>query len=339
MDGGENWVDITIPVMADLSSIKFINRTTGYVVGHGFDGGILLKTTDAGLTWNCKTITENCFKTNQMTGFKCEDLNLLTMSFINESEGIIGGFSYNYKIGKRAFLCKTTDGGNTFTDISPDLGVDSWSNECEIVSLEYLTPHDAYAVLNTGRGKSFLFLSDYMIRSFEQLDNEKLHNYNELYFSSLFLDRYIGYFTCLIDGKSQIMKTIDLGESFMFLNPPTNNTLYGSCFTDNQNGYFVGQSGTILHLVDKNNSDNTFDFDENESLIDPPFTMASSDSRSNWMQIYVYNVDVLDKNDLNVKLFDRYGSEIEVKRAGASAFFVKPFDPPEIVKAFKRMLF
>jgi len=128
LDGGENWEDIDIPVMVDLSSIKFINKTTGYVTGHGSVGGIILKTTDAGLTWNCKIITDNCFNTNQITGIECEDINLLTMSFINESEGIIGGFSYNYKIGKRAFLCKTTDGGDTFTDISPDLGVNGRRN-------------------------------------------------------------------------------------------------------------------------------------------------------------------------------------------------------------------
>jgi len=185
----------------------------------------------------------------------------------------------------------------------------------EIISVEYLTPHDAYAVLNTGMGKSFLFLSDYRIKSFEQLDNKKLNNFQKLYFSSLFIDRYTGYFTCLIDGKSQIMKTIDLGESYMFLNPPTNNTLYGSCFTDNQNGYFVGQSGTILHLVDNNNSENTIDFDENESYIDPPFTVASPDSKSNWIQIYVYNIDVFRKKDLNLTLLNRDASEIKVKRA------------------------
>ena len=312
-DGGYSWNDILISVEADLTAIKFINDSIGFVIGHSIDGGVVLKTSDRGETWSTNVINENCNreKGDYIPGIDCDDLYLFNMSFLNENEGLLGGFSYNYRTGKHPFICKTTDGGLSFQNVSPQSGEDDWNFGSEIVSLNYMTSHDASAILNSGRGRSFMYLSDYKVESFKASKKDSYYDYQELYFSSCFVNRLIGYFTCLVEGESQIIKTTDLGESYMFLNPPTENSLYGVFFTNEKNGYFVGQNGTILHLTDKNNVilDNYYD-----DFFDPPFSIASPNDRTTRTQIHVYNIEVEDKDDIDVVLYDKYGSEIYVKR-------------------------
>jgi photosystem II stability/assembly factor-like uncharacterized protein len=319
-DGGDTWKEIALPVRADLTAITFINEKIGYVIGHGLDGGIFVSTDDGGENWVCRVINENCNKKGQSMGWNCDELYLTNLSFLNETEGLVGGFAYNYQDGKKPFIAKTTDGGQSFIDVSPQPETEHWNYGYEIVSLNYLTSHDATAIFNTGRGNSFLYLSDYRIRTFKQHNNELFHDYHELYFSSWFLDRYIGYFTCLVNGRSQILKTFDLGESFMYLNPPTNNTLYATFFTDSENGYFVGQNGTILHYFDDRNiiwneqkiSDNIY--------FEPPFTVAVPNNRNTKTDIYIYNLDVNDKSEIDLSLRDRYGEVVEIKRSRIRLF-------------------
>ncbi|MBN2172786.1 MAG: hypothetical protein JW731_01555 [Bacteroidales bacterium] len=314
LNGGGTWNLINLPVIADFTAIEFVNKKTGYVIGHGLDGGVFIKTEDGGETWISKVINENCAKKNQDKGVVCDELYLLNLSFLNEEAGLIGGYAFNYIDGKKPFICKTDDGGKSFIDVSPQPETEHWNYGYEIVSLNYMTPHDACAIFNTGRGNSFLYMSDYKIRNFRQYNNELFHDYHELYFSSWFLDRYVGYFTSLVNGKPQVLKTFDLGDSFMFLNPPTDNTLYCTFFTDTENGYFAGQNGTILHYTDNNNI-----LRKDASIVDgqyaePPFTIAIPNDRSTKTQIFIYNLDISNLNDINLSLFDRYGEAVEIKR-------------------------
>ena len=313
-DGGEKWCKISTPVYADYTAVQFVNDTVGFVTGHSNDGGIFMKTTDGGENWSYRIINEDCSGKHTKPGLNCDDLYFLNLSFLNENRGIIGGFSYNFTTGKHPFICKTTDGGNTFINLSPQSITDNWHSGYEIAALSYITPHDAYAVKNSGRKSSFLYLSDYRVNSFNQMQSDYSHDYHELYFSSFFLDRFIGYFTCLIEGESQILKTIDLGESFLYLYPPTKNTLYSVYFTDPSNGFFVGQNGTILHLIDENNVIQAIS-DTEESIIEPPFSIAVPNTRSTQMEIFVYNVKIDINSDLDIILYDSYSYEIYIKRS------------------------
>jgi len=314
LDGGHIWIDVKVPIEVDYTDIKFISDSLGYIIGHSIEGGVFLKTSDCGESWTAEIINENCNreKGDYIPGIDCDDLYLFNMSFLNENEGLLGGFSYNYRTGKHPFICKTTDGGLSFQNVSPQSGEDDWNFGSEIVSLNYITSHDASAILNSGRGKSFLYLSDYKVESFKASKDKSYYDYQELYFCSCFVNRLIGYFTCLVEGESQIIKTTDLGESYMFLNPPTENSLYGICFTNERNGYFVGQNGTILHLTDKNNV--VFENDYYDDFFDPPFSIASPNNRTTRTQIYIYNIEVENKNNIDIILCDKYGSEIDVKR-------------------------
>ncbi len=322
VNGGISWEKIELPVRADLTAINFIDRKTGFITGHSIEGGVFVRTTDKGQTWTSKLINENCDKTkgNYTPAIDCDDLYLMNLSFLNEKEGLLGGYSFNYKTGKHPFVCKTTDGGESFINISPQTPYDEWNYGSEVVALNFLTIHDAYAVVNSGRGQSYLFISDYRIKNFKPVQHKNYYNHQELYSGSWFIDRYSGYFTSLVDGVSQIIKTIDLGESFMILTPPTRNSLLSMWFTDNRNGYFVGREGTILHLYDENNITYSEPVAGEQKYTDPPYTMAVPNSRTTMTEIFVYNADIQDKEELGIELYNRYGKNVIIKRSHVRLF-------------------
>jgi len=317
-DGGKSWNEVDLPIVADYSAIHFVDPITGYIVGQYDKGGVFLKTEDGGVTWTCKIINVNCADVND-PGFNCDKLFLQTLSFLDLENGIVGGYSYNAINGKRPFVCKTTNGGKTFSNISPKFQKNEWSKGYEVKSLNYMTIHDAYAIRNHGHNKSFLYAGNYDLKGFESISSGLDHEYHSLYFSSVFLDRLTGYVSSVINGRSQILKTIDAGESYMFLTPPTDETLYGSFFTDVNNGYFVGQNGTIIHLIDHNNSDQSLFAEVNENT-DIPFSIATPRNRMDGTNIFVYNIKVREKKNLAVFFYDKYGREISVKRSNARLF-------------------
>lgn len=48
-DGGQTWIQASVPVGSDLVAICFANERKGWAVGHG---GVVLHTSDGGTTWN-----------------------------------------------------------------------------------------------------------------------------------------------------------------------------------------------------------------------------------------------------------------------------------------------
>ncbi|OQX72313.1 MAG: hypothetical protein B6D61_14120 [Bacteroidetes bacterium 4484_249] len=306
-DGGRRWNNISLNTKSDLTGLCFCNVDTGYIIG---EDGIFKKTEDGGYSWSDIPIAV--------------EADLTAINFINDSIGFIVGHSI-----RGGVFFKTSDRGKTWSslvinencnrekgiytqNVSPKSGDDDWNYGSEIISLNYITSHDASAILNSGRGKSFMYLSDYKVESFEIAKSKSYYDYQELYFSSCFVNRMIGYFTCLVEGKSQIIKTIDLGESYMFLNPPTENSLYGVFFVNEKNGYFVGQNGTILHLIDKNNV--IFDKNYYDDFYDPPFSIASPNNNTTQTKIHIYNVNTNNKENLDFVLYDKFGAKIDVKK-------------------------
>ena len=317
-DGGRSWSEVDMPMVADYSAIQFTDPINGYIVGQYDKGGVFMKTEDGGVTWTCKIINVNCEDDND-PGFNCDKLYLQTLSFLDLEKGIVGGYSYNAINGKQPFVCKTSNGGKTFKNISPKFHKNERSKGYEIKTLNYITTHDAYAVRNHGYNKSFLYAGNYDLKGFENIKSGIDHEYHSLYFSSVFLDRLTGYVSSVINGRPQILKTIDAGESYMFLTPPTDETLYGSFFTDANNGFFVGQKGTIIHLVDDNNSDKSLFVEVSESK-EIPFSIAIQRNRMDGTNIFVYNIKVNEKKDLAVSFYDKYGKEIKVKNKHVRLF-------------------
>jgi len=313
INGGKDWLDINPELQANYTAINFISPKTGIIIGHCMQGGIFMKTINGGETWDYKLISAND-NTMLANEGNTKDIYLTNFSFYNENAGLLGGFTYDYNIGKFPFICKTEDGGKSFTDISPEVSKNDWYIGREIVSINYMNANDACAIVNSGLGSEFLLISDYNVASFEKNNNTSNFKSRGRFFSSLFLGRFIGYFTGIIDGESCVLKTIDQGASYMFLKIPNDKSLYATYFTDIKNGFFVGQDGTVLHLSDENNI--VYNMAENKfgSYFDPPFTIANTRDNMKKSFIHVYNVD-LDKNKkVHVDLFDSFGNEVDVKR-------------------------
>lgn len=319
-DGGLSWIQEDIPFNADFEAIKFVNSTTGFVVGHGLNDGLVCKTTDQGRSWDFQTISMDCTGKNMSEFRDCDDIYLMNVSFLDQTSGIVGGFAYNYTYGKRPFIVKTEDGGNTWRDISPEFTRSDWYMGKEIVSVNYLNRHDALAIMSTGNGTDFLLISDYKVKSFDKLKSQADFDGRGRYFYAEFLGRFIGYFTGIVDGEPCIMKTIDQGGSLMYLKPPTNKTLYASYFTDANNGYFVGEDGVIVHLKDKNNIVYNYSEYKDGYYEDIPYTMAVTKHNLTHTQIHIYNVDEKDRDQFGITLLDRYGNPVTIKRSRIRVF-------------------
>lgn len=310
-DGGKSWTSVPGLKEANYTSIHFVDSLHGFAVGHNLDGGIFCKTVDGGQTWTTRMIDQKYDGNGLAPGGERDDIYLTSLSFLDADNGLIAGFTYSYTYGKHPFICKTNDGGESFTDISPDDQRDDWYNGKEVVSISYMNDHDACAIMNTGSGTDFMFISDYGVKSFEKQVIPSNFSSRGRFFSSQFLGRFIGYFIGIIEGESQIIKTIDQGNTFMFLNPPTDYTLYASCFADQNNGYFVGEKGTIIYLADKTNI--VYHADGQVDEDDPPFSVASLKRKNKIIQVHIYNLKRNNRHSFSISVYDSYGELLKVK--------------------------
>jgi photosystem II stability/assembly factor-like uncharacterized protein len=312
-NGGESWAPVENLKEADYNDIHFVDSLNGFAIGHSMGGGVFCKTIDGGKSWTTRMIDQDCSGNGITPGIDCDDIYLTSLSFLDAENGLVAGFTYSFTYGKHPFICKTNDGGLTFADISPQDQREDWYNGKEVVSISYINDHDACAVMNTGSGTDFMFISDYGVKSFEKVDLPSNFSSRGRFFTSQFLGRFIGYFAGIIDGRSQIIKTIDQGNTFMYLNPPTTNTIYASCFADQNNGYFVGEKGMIIHLSDRSNivynaSDRHGEYDE-----DSPFTVATLKHKNKIMQVHIYNLRRNNPRNFSVSVFDSFGKPLAVK--------------------------
>jgi hypothetical protein len=115
-----------------------------------------------------------------------------------------------------------------------------------------------------------------------------------------------------------ILKTIDMGETFMSLEPPVDKTLNDVCFANAANGYFVGKEGIIIHLSDYNNAiaEGEYDLD----AIDPPFALVQPIRKYRKTEIFVYNIDVSGKDKIDVSFYDQNGKSVDILRSRVRIF-------------------
>ncbi|MEO6540877.1 MAG: T9SS type A sorting domain-containing protein [Ferruginibacter sp.] len=83
-----------------VDDIFMLNTQTGYAVS---GDGKIVKTTDGGNNWIL---------------MKQSNIYCRSVEFINTQKGFVGGFSFNAAMDTN-ILRRTTDGGNTWTDLSP----------------------------------------------------------------------------------------------------------------------------------------------------------------------------------------------------------------------------
>ena len=95
-NGGYNWEQSLSPVNFFLSKIQFTDNQTGYIIGGDDTGGYLLKTINAGQTW--QAINLQTPDNEKPTG----------LFFLDNNIGFISGIK---------LFRKTTDGGQTWSEV------------------------------------------------------------------------------------------------------------------------------------------------------------------------------------------------------------------------------
>jgi photosystem II stability/assembly factor-like uncharacterized protein len=256
---------------SSLNSVYFTDNNTGFAVGLNSEEpnkGIILKTIDAGKSWNevqfnndkqSTTVLTSVFFTSSDIGYaagwagtiiKTENAgaswNALTSGNINDLHSIFfTDADTGYAVGFGRALIKTDNGGESWSPISFG-GVTYYAN---LNSVFVLNSKNGFAVGNDG----------VMLKTINPIYSggfswvEELHlNSNEKpkYLLSIhFVNANTGFAVGGSDNKGTVLKTIDGGNSWSVIFSDTN-LLFSVYFTSPTNGYAVGQGGTIIKTTD-----------------------------------------------------------------------------------------
>ncbi|HWA05000.1 MAG TPA: YCF48-related protein, partial [Ignavibacteria bacterium] len=204
-----------------LRAVDFVDNNTGYAAG---DYGTVLKTTNAGNTWN-KLAGPN-------------EKNLTSLDFVNGTTGFVGSHSQMLK--------KTTDAGQTWQSIQlPVSG--NWDTAYTIMDINFVNQTTGYVVgfflleskiwKTTDAGNSWSTLpvtgADYLKRTY-------------------FIDANTGF---AYGGPtySEVIKTTDGGQSWQQVSQESY-IAYSMSFINSQVGVYGCESGRIYRTTDGGNS-------------------------------------------------------------------------------------
>jgi len=289
-NSGVNWIRTTPTTIFEnyLWSVEFVTATTGFAGG----SNSLLKTTNAGNNWflmpripgdQIDFTDENTgYAANVDTMYKTTNCGLNWINLNYGQPGQINEISFinnntGFYIGKYNILKKTTDGGNSWTQIT---GYGGNYQECMHFVNENLgfIGRDDYTLgwgisRTTNGGLNWDFQTfpnvNYFIwdiffinestcffttinqiykttnsgNNWYSVYSSNIYNYFVDIYSIQFVNSSVGY-AAASGGK--VFKTTDGGEIWKLHNSITNYTLSGLHFTDVNTGYFVGGDGVIL---------------------------------------------------------------------------------------------
>jgi photosystem II stability/assembly factor-like uncharacterized protein len=213
-DGGTTWTQMQSGTTMGLNSIFFTNANTGYVVGGYYyswnSWGIILKTTDAGVTWTSTLV----------------NYDLTSVYFPDSHTGYAVGMDSATPYG---VIVKTTDGGITWNKLP-------YRPEQELYSVFFTNDNTGYAVgyegvnlKTTDGGANWTSLN--------------INNGGCSFYSVFFITPSKGY---VVDECGDIFYTTDAGSTWRADSSGTENTLYSVFFTDTITGYAVGALSNIL---------------------------------------------------------------------------------------------
>jgi photosystem II stability/assembly factor-like uncharacterized protein len=195
------WQQLNSGTTSYLRDLHFISEDTGWVIGHG---GIIIKTTDGGITW----IQQNSGTSS----------DLYNVSFIDEQKGWVGGLN--------GILLKTTNGGETWQ--SGNISVNN------IYGLVFLNENIGCAVT----GKLVPYYYSHVYRTTNG------GNFWGVYFGPLIDDAYLDLFgkspNVWAVGTGVIARSTNDGQTWYSVFSPTDQWLYDVFFFDNTTGWAVG---------------------------------------------------------------------------------------------------
>lgn len=187
LNGGYNWEQLLSPVDFFLNKIQFTDSQTGYIIGGDDTGGYLLKTVNAGQTW--QLINLNTPDKGRPTG----------MSFLNNTTGFISG---------EKLFRKTNDGGQTWSDVMGPVSEN-------INDVAFKSVYDGYATSDNGR----YFKSVDGGKTWQSIQSKTSDHLKKIYFaeSKSFAKCRANVFIDLMTGNKSFTVP-DSAFNFLFLN-------------------------------------------------------------------------------------------------------------------------
>ena len=232
-----------------LQDVYFRDNQNGLVVG---DGGLILVTTDGGVTWEKMEVDMSPLGAGQRPGGRPgggpppgfgggSASPLYNIYFLDENVG--------YITGGRATILKTKDGGKTWTRkraMSDTPGRDGRPGRLRAnlmgiqminETIGFIAGSENTILKTTDGGETWVGSSE------RARVGETRNNLENIWFVSETTGWVIGSFGTL-------MNTSDGGETWEKRDPGFDNNLFGIHFVDENTGWISGQEGLILHTTD-----------------------------------------------------------------------------------------
>lgn len=216
-DGGTTWNSFQLSTDSwyTLYDVEFFDQNNGLIVGEDWDnGGGVWRTTDGGANWEK-------INTGLTNIYRLYDVEYLTQNKIY-AVGYSGGAFSN-------------DGGLTWT----------WQDLPEFVAIDFYDQNIGFALDGAGNGTTNPFL-------WKTTDGGVTWNSVVIDLGSYFYF-YMGDITFIDQNKvviigedGAIIRSDDQGGSWYLEESGTRNQLFDIVFADGQNGWIVGDYGTIL---------------------------------------------------------------------------------------------
>ncbi len=211
-DRGNSWTTHQNDPWIPLYGIDFVNDSTGFVVGGGgYRTGIILKTTDQGLSWEPTLIKRE---------MRC-------VGFFDENRGFAAGFG---------MLLKTDDGGKTWD--STGIDGDLFRQLCiPGASTGYLIGNNGTILKTEDRGDSW-----------DRLRNGNSPFPPKLYFrGAYFIDHQKGY---IVGQHGLMLTTGNGGRQWKRVKSFTQEDLQDVWATSGGIGYVAGENGSLFKFRD-----------------------------------------------------------------------------------------
>ena len=224
-----------------LQDVYFMDDQNGLVVGNG---GLMLKTSDGGKTWEKMEVNMQPPGAGQRPGGgfgRGGPAPLYNIYFVDENVG--------YITGGRGTILKTEDGGKTWarkmaTSDTPGRGGRPGGIRANLMGIQMISETTGFiagsenTILKTTDGGETWAGSSERARV-----GETRNNLENIWFVSPTTGWVIGSFGTLLH-------TADGGENWEKRDPGFDNNLFGIYFLDENTGWICGQEGLILHTTD-----------------------------------------------------------------------------------------
>ncbi|MDE0326511.1 MAG: YCF48-related protein [Candidatus Poribacteria bacterium] len=230
-----------------LQDVYFMDNQNGLVVGNG---GLMLKTSDGGKTWEKIEVDMRPPGAGQRPGGgggppagfgRGGPAPLYNIYFINENVG--------YITGGRGTILKTEDGGKTWArkmarSDTPGRGGRPGGIRANLMGIQMINETTGFiagsenTILKTTDGGETWIGSSERARVGETRNN--LENI-------LFVSPTTGW---VIGSFGTLLHTTDGGKNWEKRDPGFDNNLFGIHFLDENTGWICGQEGLILHTTD-----------------------------------------------------------------------------------------